>query len=127
MSAEIGASEREKHLEGTFVRTLPHDVHAAIAEHGIRNSHLTAIAPTGSISLLAGNVPSGIEPIFAASYRRSILDETGSALEFELTDYAVLLWRLLCHRDGNLPPALVGPGPPGQRPSRNAVRLAAAS
>jgi ribonucleoside-diphosphate reductase alpha chain len=99
--------ERDKYLEGAFVRALPQTMQAAIAEHGIRNSHLTAIAPTGSISLLAGNVSSGIEPVFAASYCRSILDETGSAGDFELTDYAVRLWRRSGPAGEDLPPAFV--------------------
>ena len=100
--------ERDKYLEGAFVRALPPDLRAAIAEHGIRNSHLIAIAPTGSISLLAGNVSSGIEPIFAASYRRAILNEAGNASEFELIDYSLRLWRRLGHGGGDLPPAFVG-------------------
>jgi ribonucleoside-diphosphate reductase alpha chain len=74
--------DRRKYLDGAFVRALPNDIRAAIGDHGIRNSHLTAIAPTGSISLLAGNVSSGIEPIFAPTYRRAVLDETGVAHEF---------------------------------------------
>ena len=99
--------DRDKYLEGTFVRALPDDIRAAIADHGIRNSHLTAIAPTGSISLLAGNVSSGVEPIFAPTYRRAVLDETGLAREFELTDYSLKLWRELGHHDEGLPGALV--------------------
>ncbi len=87
------------------MRALPNDIRAAIADHSIRNSHLTAIAPTGSISLLAGNVSSGIEPIFAPTYRRAALDETGLAREFELTDYSVKLWRDLGHQDEDLPSA----------------------
>ena len=82
-----------KYLEGPFIRRLPEDVRVAIAKGGIRNSHLIAIAPTGTISLLAGNVSSGLEPIFAASFTRKILDENGAPEELFLTDYAVLLWR----------------------------------
>jgi ribonucleoside-diphosphate reductase alpha chain len=99
--------DRGKYLDGAFVRSLPNDIRAAIADYGIRNSHLTAIAPTGSISLLAGNVSSGIEPIFAPTYRRAVLDETGLAREFELTDYSVKLWRGLGHHDEDLPSAFV--------------------
>jgi ribonucleoside-diphosphate reductase alpha chain len=99
--------DRDKYLDGAFVRALPNDIRAAIADHGIRNSHLTAVAPTGSISLLAGNVSSGVEPIFAPTYRRAVLDETGLARAFELTDYSVKLWRGLGHHDEDLPSAFV--------------------
>ncbi|HEX9070644.1 MAG TPA: adenosylcobalamin-dependent ribonucleoside-diphosphate reductase [Pseudolabrys sp.] len=85
--------ERDKYLQGLFIRSLPDDIQRNIAESGIRNSHLLAIAPTGTISLLAGNVSSGLEPIFAASYRRKILDDAGTAKDFLLTDYALELWR----------------------------------
>lgn len=87
--------ERDKYLEGAFIRNLPDDIRAGIAEHGIRNSHLTAIAPTGTISLLANNVSSGLEPVFDFSYRRRVLEADGTYSEYELTDYAVMLWRQL--------------------------------
>ncbi|HEY7242800.1 MAG TPA: adenosylcobalamin-dependent ribonucleoside-diphosphate reductase [Xanthobacteraceae bacterium] len=87
--------ERDKYLQGAFIRGLPEDIQQAIANHGIRNSHLIAIAPTGTISLLAGNVSSGLEPIFAASYSRKVLTDDGKPKAFMLTDYAVGLWRKL--------------------------------
>jgi ribonucleoside-diphosphate reductase alpha chain len=85
--------ERDKYLQSAFIRGLPADIQEGIAMYGIRNSHLLAIAPTGTISLLAGNVSSGVEPIFAVSYARKLLAEDGSAKEFALTDYAFNLWR----------------------------------
>jgi ribonucleoside-diphosphate reductase alpha chain len=85
--------ERDKYLQSPFIRNLPDDIQADIAAHGIRNSHLLAIAPTGTISLLAGNVSSGLEPIFAGSYRRKVLDEKGMPKEFLLTDCALARWR----------------------------------
>jgi len=85
--------ERDKYLQGDFIRSLPEDIQNGIETHGIRNSHLIAIAPTGTISLLAGNVSSGLEPIFAAAYRRKVLAEDGTPKEFLLTDYAFELWR----------------------------------
>jgi ribonucleoside-diphosphate reductase alpha chain len=85
--------DRAKYPEGRFVRSLPDDIQEAIAAHGIRNSHLLAIAPTGTISLLAGNVSSGLEPIFAASYTRNVLAEDGTPRAFTLTDHALELWR----------------------------------
>ena len=85
--------ERDKYLQGAFIRGLPDDIQSAIAARGIRNSHLLAIAPTGTISLLAGNVSSGLEPIFAASYARKVLAEDGTPSEFTLTDYALERWR----------------------------------
>jgi ribonucleoside-diphosphate reductase alpha chain len=85
--------DKAKYLQGGFVRSLPGDIQEAIAAHGIRNSHLLAIAPTGTISLLAGNVSSGLEPIYAASYIRNVLAEDGTPEAFTLTDHALELWR----------------------------------
>lgn len=79
--------------EGTFASTLPKDLRDAIREHGIRNSHLTSIAPTGTISLYAGNVSSGIEPVFALSYDRKVLQPDGSKTTETVEDYALLAYR----------------------------------
>lgn len=96
LAAEKGSFpffDRDKYLQAPFVQSLPEDIRARIDANGIRNSHLLAIAPTGTISLLAGNVSSGIEPIFAASYKRDVLGQDGKTKTFELTDYALALWR----------------------------------
>ncbi len=69
------------------------DVRDAIRAHGIRNALLTSVAPTGTISLYAGNVSSGIEPVFAYAYTRKVLQKDGSRTEEEVVDYAVRLWR----------------------------------
>jgi len=86
--------EAAPYLKGEFVCSLPEEIRRRIASHGIRNSHLTAIAPTGTISLLAGNVSSGIEPVFAFRCLRRMEDIAGQRT-FELTDYAVRLWETL--------------------------------
>ena len=78
------------------------DVRDAIAKHGIRNALLTSVAPTGTISLYAGNVSSGIEPVFAYAYTRKVLQKDGSRTEEEVVDYAVRLWREK-HGDAPLP------------------------
>ena len=95
--------EREKYLGGDFIRQLPQDIRDGIARYGIRNSHLIAIAPTGTISLLAGNISGGLEPIFAASYSRKVLGTDGKPIEFELTDYALQLWRQMTGRTTGVP------------------------
>ena len=99
--------ERDKYLQSAFIRSLPEDIQAGIATRGIRNSHLIAIAPTGTISLLAGNVSSGIEPIFAASYTRKVLDENGTFKEFLLADYALNLWHSMAGSDAEVPRSLI--------------------
>ena len=99
--------DRENYLAGEFVRRLPSDIRDGIAQHGIRNSHLTAIAPTGTISLLANNVSSGLEPVFAGDFTRRVLEFDGSYSEYPVVDYAVALWRRNNADETSLPPAFI--------------------
>ena len=78
---------REEYLKSNFVRGLPQSVRKLIREHGIRNSHLTSIAPTGTISLVADNVSGGIEPVFSHYYDRTIQTFDGPKVE-RVEDYA---------------------------------------
>jgi len=78
---------REEYLKSNFIKTLPYNVRKLIKEHGIRNSHLTSIAPTGTISLVADNVSGGIEPIFSHYYDRTIRTFDGDQTE-RVEDYA---------------------------------------
>ena len=78
---------RPEYLKSNFVRTLPASVKKEIREYGIRNSHLTSIAPTGTISLVADNVTGGIEPVFSHYYDRTIQTFEGPRVE-RVEDYA---------------------------------------
>lgn len=78
----------DKYVKSGFIRTLPDDLQEAIAHHGIHNSHLIAVAPAGSISLLAGDVSSGIEPIHALHCHCHVTTAHGSAQHVAMRDYA---------------------------------------
>jgi ribonucleoside-diphosphate reductase alpha chain len=85
--------ERERFLESPNVAALDASVRDLIRRHGIRNGCLTSIAPTGTISLLAGNVSSGIEPVYDFIHRRRVLGKSGATHEELVEDYAHALFR----------------------------------
>ncbi len=85
--------DAEAYLAAEGIAELDDDVRAAIAEHGIRNALLTSIAPTGTISILADNVSSGLEPVFSFSYTRAVLMPDNSRKDEEVSDYAYRVWR----------------------------------
>ena len=85
---------------GTFASRLPEPIQEAIREHGIRNSHLISIAPTGTVSLaFADNASNGIEPPFSWSYNRKKREADGSKREYTVEDHA---WRLYRKLGGNV-------------------------
>jgi len=90
-------------LKRPHIMALPEDIRVQIAAHGIRNGLLTSIAPTGTISLFAGNVSSGIEPVFAYTYTRKILKADGTRIEEDVSDYAYRKFRTLFGEDTALP------------------------
>jgi ribonucleoside-diphosphate reductase alpha chain len=95
--------DRDAYLAGETVQEMDPDVRALIAAHGIRNALLTSIAPTGTISLVADNVSSGVEPVFALAYTRKVLQADGSRTEEEVSDYALRRFRALHGADAPLP------------------------
>ncbi len=108
LAAEKGAFplfDAEKYLATPYGLSLPDDLRELIATKGLRNGLVTSIAPTGTISLLAGNVSSGVEPIFSVRYDRKILRSDGTHDIQPMEDYAVALWHELGHK--GLPPKLV--------------------
>jgi len=110
LSAEKGAFplfDRDAYLAAPRIAGLDKDLRAAIAKHGIRNGLLTSIAPTGTISLIAGNVSSGIEPVFSFVYNRKIRLADGSTEGQEITDYAYAEFRRRFGPDADLPEAFV--------------------
>src|SRR6202000_167681 len=90
-------------LKRPHIMELPEDIRVQIAAHGIRNGLLTSIAPTGTISLFAGNVSSGIEPVFAYAYTRKILRPDGLRIEEAVEDFAYTKFRATFGADTALP------------------------
>ncbi len=91
------------YLSRPHIQALPPDIYDGIAAHGIRNALLTSIAPTGTISLFADNVSSGIEPVFAFNYTRKVLQPDGSRREEQVSDYALRLFQKMFGVDTTLP------------------------
>ena len=101
--------DRERHLQGRFIQRLPQHLQDGIRQHGIRNSHLLSVAPTGTISLaFADNASNGIEPAYSWVYQRKKRMPDGSLRSYEVADHAWRLYRHLGHdMQSALPPAFV--------------------
>jgi len=83
----------EAYMKSPFIQRLPEEIQHKIHGRGIRNSHLLSIAPTGSISILANNISSGLEPVYDFTYERKILNRDGTKTGYEVSDYAWRLWQ----------------------------------
>lgn len=93
---------------GSFASRLPDDIKKAIRKHGIRNSHLLSIAPTGTVSLaFADNASNGIEPAFSWTYTRKKREADGSRSEYQVQDHAWRLWQELGGDPEQLPVGFV--------------------
>src|SRR5579859_88677 len=95
--------DRNAYLAGESIGELDADIRDGIAKHGIRNALLTSIAPTGTISIMADNVSSGLEPVFSFSYTRTVLMRDGTRRDEEVSDHAYRLFRSLKGADAPLP------------------------
>ncbi|HJW56696.1 MAG TPA: adenosylcobalamin-dependent ribonucleoside-diphosphate reductase [Burkholderiaceae bacterium] len=100
--------DADKYLQGGFASRLPDELKSEIRTHGIRNSHLTSIAPTGTISLaFADNASNGIEPAFSWFYNRAKRMPDGSKKDYTVEDHAYRVYRALGHDVTKLPDAFV--------------------
>lgn len=99
--------DRDRYLASPALAGQPNDVRAAIERSGLRNGLLTSIAPTGTISLFAGNVSSGVEPVFDFTYQRRILSGRDGASEHLVEDYAYRAFRTAFGPDAALPASFV--------------------
>lgn len=129
-SAALAAEKGPYPLWGARVLDRPNlldldeDTRALIAKHGLRNGCLTSIAPTGTTSLVAGNVSSGVEPVFAYAYNRKVRQPDGSTRQEAVEDYALTVWKRL-HGEAE-PPADVFVSAQTLTPREHLVMQAAA-
>ena len=110
LAAEKGAFplyDADLYLNGEMIKRLDADVQAEIKKHGIRNALITSIAPTGTISIFADNVSSGLEPVFSFKYTRYVMQPDGSRKEEDVTDYAYRLYKKIKGEDAKLTDAFV--------------------
>lgn len=90
-----------EYLDSKFIKTLPEDIREMIEEHGVRNSHLTSIAPTGTISLCADNISSGLEPVFSYGMERTVIEFEGPRKEL-IEDYGVRVFGVRGRRSSDV-------------------------
>ncbi len=102
--------DAEKYSRGVMIRDLDPELRTRIARSGIRNALVTSVAPTGTISLLADNVSSGLEPIYSKHYTRHVLESDGSRSREAVTDYALDVFRRVHGPDAELPESFVDVG-----------------
>lgn len=84
------AFDKEEYLKSEFVKKLPKDIQDGIRKHGIRNALLLSIAPTGTTSIIVGNVSSGIEPVVVLEGKRKVLQHDGTFKIYDCYDYGYL-------------------------------------
>lgn len=101
------AYSAEHYLQRPFIAALPAQIRKALTQHGIRNSHLLAIAPAGSISRLARHISSGIEPMFGIETLHRVATPSGDWRNFQVTNGAYALWRSLHDRHTDKPDCFV--------------------
>lgn len=100
--------QADDYLRSEFAQRLPESIQQAIRQHGIRNSHLTSIAPTGTISLaFADNASNGIEPAFSWFYNRSKRMPDGGKKDYTVEDHAYRVYRAMGGDVDDLPEAFV--------------------
>ncbi|MDH5246158.1 MAG: ribonucleoside-diphosphate reductase, adenosylcobalamin-dependent, partial [Betaproteobacteria bacterium] len=113
LAAEKGAFpayDAGRYCDAPFIRRLPPELRKRLERHGIRNSHLLSIAPAGTISLLAGNLSSGVEPIYALEAERTIRGAGQAAQDLVVDDFAFRRWRAQCGGGCALPESFVTSG-----------------
>lgn len=110
LAAEKGSFplyDADQYMEGEMIKRLDPDVQDEIKKHGIRNALITSIAPTGTISIFAGNVSSGLEPVFSFKYTRQVLQTDGSRKQEDVSDYAYQMYKKIHGAGAKLTDAFV--------------------